>query len=320
MNNIIGAGNKLAFVVKHNCQNISEALLDKKIIQESYTFWAGIVPDKSFLNWGLWDKKILQELQELDHNFPTINGVQNLYSLSLIYFLIRPLLKKQLYNKRLVDVGSGNGIGLKVISQLLDTNYALGIDLTNQLVAHSNKNFYLDNHVNYIQSDAEHLPLKSNSIDIITNLESSHNYPIIEHFFSEVERVLVPGGYFCYADVDIPVKSQSRALELFLKKRPNLKIIQKQNISKMVQASIYDRLIFNEDKFYEDSLKRFGQASPTLFYEIMYLANAKGLAFLPWWKIRFKRPELSFIAKAARREKFWGKKYYFYYLVQKIES
>ncbi|KTD79253.1 class I SAM-dependent methyltransferase [Legionella waltersii] len=318
MNNIIGAGNKIAFVVKHNCQNSSEATLDKRIIQECYTFWAGIVNDKSYLNWGLCDKKILNELQNLDCDFPTTDGVQNFYSLSLIYYLIRPLLNKQLYNKRIVDIGSGNGIGLKVISQLLASNYALGIDLTNQLVEHSNKNFHLDNQVNYIQSDAEHLPLKNNSIDIITNLESSHNYPIIEHFFSEVERVLVPGGYFCYADVDIPVKSQSKALELFLKNRPNLKIIQKQNISKMVQASIYDRLIVNEDRFYEDSLKRFDQ-SPTLFYDIMYLANAKGLAFLPWWKIRFRRPELSYIAKAARKEKFWGKKYYFYYLVQKIE-
>lgn len=318
MNNIIEAGNKIAFVIQHYCQDMTEVLLDKKSIQESYTFWAEIVNDKSYLNWGLWDKKIHKELLELKYDLPVVEGVPYLNSLLLIYYLIRPLFKNKIFNKKLVDVGSGNGIGLKVASQLLEADYALGVDLTNQLVNHSKKNFYLKDQVNYIQADAENLPLESNSIDIITNLESSHNYPRVEQFFSEVERTLAPGGYFCYADIDIPSKSQSRSLELFLKKHPNLKIIHKHNISKMVQASIHDRLIINEDQFYEDSLRRFGQASPLLIYEIMYLANAKGLSFLPWWKIRFKRPELKEIAKAARKEKFWGKKYYFYYLIQKV--
>ena len=53
---------------------------------------------------------------------------------------------------------------------------------------------------------------------------------------------------------------------------------------------------------------------------MLHLAYAMGLIFLPWWKIHFKQPELRYIAKAARKEKFWGKKYYFYYLIQKVES
>ncbi|KTD79254.1 class I SAM-dependent methyltransferase [Legionella waltersii] len=318
MSNITDAGNKIAFVIQHDCQDPSEALLDKKIIQESYTFWAGMVHEKCYMNWGISDKKIQKELMGLNYNFTTISDVQDLYSLSLIYYLIRPLLKKQFYNKRLLDVGSGNGIGLKVISELLATDFAVGLDLTSVLATRANKNFYLENKINYIQADAESIPLENNSIDIITNVESSHNYPRIDYFFSEIERVLAPGGYFCYTDIDIPNKSQSKFLEQYLKKHPNLKLVEKQNISKMVQAAIYDRLINKEEWFYQAAVRLYGEQSHDFFSNVSHLAGGMGLIFLPWWKIRFKKPELKEIARAARKSKFWGKKLYFYYLIQKV--
>lgn len=51
--------------------------------------------------------------------------------------------------------------------------------------------------------------------------------------------------------------------------------------------------------------------------EIQILTISMGLSFLPWWKIRFKNKVLRFIAEAARGHKFWTKKHYFYYLIQK---
>ena len=51
-----------------------------------------------------------------------------------------------------------------------------------------------------MQADAEKLPFDDESFDAIINVESSHCYPHIDSFLSEVRRVLAPGG--CFGIVD----------------------------------------------------------------------------------------------------------------------
>ncbi|MGH2689800.1 MAG: class I SAM-dependent methyltransferase, partial [Actinomycetota bacterium] len=48
--------------------------------------------------------------------------------------------------------------------------------------------------------DAERLPFPDGSFDAVLNVESSHCYPSMETFLSEVRRVLEPGGHFLFAD------------------------------------------------------------------------------------------------------------------------
>lgn len=311
------AARQLGFAVKRDCLDDSEVNLIKRIVQESYNAWGNMIYDKAFLNWGLWDKKIHNEYLGLNFNFATLCPAQDIYSQLLLYYLIRPLIQINFRDKRLLDIGCGNGIGLKLGSELLRTEYALGVDLVNKLVSNANHNFYKNNKINYIQSDAENLALENESFDIITNLESSHLYPKIGDFFVEVERVLAPGGYFCYADIHVTNKKQSERLEAFIKTRKNLKIIEKNNITKMVQASIYQRLIVNESLLYENAKTIFGSEKEKLFNEFSALAYAMGLLFLPWWKMWFKNPALREIAKRARKNNYWGKKNFFYYLIQK---
>ena len=304
----------------YECLTASEVKLIKHDFQKLYTVIAHTYDGKKFLNWGLWDKQIYNEYHALNFNFSALCPAQDIYSQLLLYYLIRPLVKRQCFNKRLLDVGCGNGIGLKLSSELLATQYAVGVDLVNKLVINANTNFYKENKVNYIQSDAENLALDNESVDIVTNLESSHLYPRIEHFFSEVERVLSPGGFFCYADIHFNHKQQAKRLEAFIKTRKNLKIIQKNNMTRMVQSSIYQRLIINEDRFYRDAYAMFDNNQEILLTELPYLVGVKGLAFLPWWKIRFKNPALKPITKYYRKTNWcWGKKYYFYYLIQKVD-
>lgn len=299
----------------------SEIKQVKSFIQETYTCFGTIYPDKVFLNLGLWDKKIYQEYTALNFDFAKISAIQDIYSPLLLYFLIRPLIKMQLFKRRVLEIGCGNGLGLRASSELLKADYALGLDLTQQLISHAHHNYCTSDKINYIQADAEQLPIASESFDIITNLESSHLYPSIERFFSEVERVLVPGGYFCYADHYFKAKDQSTKLERFIKQHDNLKIIQKINITKLVQASLYQRLIVNEDAFYNYASEFLVGSDPNKRYEeLCIIAATFGLIFLPWWKIKFKNPELAPIAKYARHDKFWGKKYYFYYLIQKLKK
>jgi len=290
----------------------------KEIVQNSYGCLGQMLYNRAFLNWGLRDRNIEQEYKAQNFTFSLLCPYQDINAQLLLYFLIRPLFKTKFFNKRLLEIGCGNGIGLKMTAQLLQTKYALGVDLVQTLVSNAQRNFYAKEHVNYLQADAELLPLQDESFDIITNLESSHLYPRVDHFFSEVVRILTPGGFFCYADVYTDAKKQAMQLDQFVASRKNLCILQKKNITKMVQASIYNRLIANEKKFYNMARSIFGDENPFFLNELSYLARAMGISFLPWWKVWMRNPDLRPIAKAARKSEYWGgTKLYYYYLIQK---
>ena len=79
------------------------------------------------------------------------------------------------------------------------------------------------------QGDAEHLPFEDASFDAVLNVESSHCYPSLPDFFTEVRRVLKNNGCFLYADLHdastangVELSAQ-RASRLSVKRRsPNM--------------------------------------------------------------------------------------------------
>lgn len=296
MKNFMELIEQVRFVMRHNCFDDSEILLDKKLVQETYTHFGNLFYQKNFMNWGLWDKNVYTEYNDLRYDFSQVCPFQDIHSILLVYYVIRPLIIRCFFGKTLVEVGCGNGIGLKASSELLKTKYSLGVDLTHKLVTNAYSNFYQKDRINYIQSDAEHLPLASGSVDIITNIESSHIYPRVVDFYSEVARVLAPGGYFCYADCDVISKSRQLILEDFIKR------------STIVEA----------DLVYASAKNFFDENKEDFMGEVQSLLGAMGLRFLPWWRIKFKDPKFRAIAKDARRYSFGKKKKYFYYLIQKI--
>jgi SAM-dependent methyltransferase len=307
-------------ILNNKCSNSKEVTLVKKQIQESYNTLATIFYEKSFLNWGMWDKNIYNEYTQLNFNFSTLCEYQDIYSQLLLYYLIRPLKKLHFFDRRLLEVGCGNGIGLRVSSEILQTRYALGVDLTYPLVNHAMSNFYKKNKVEYIQSDAECLPFEDCSFDIITNLESSHLYPRLELFFSEVERVLSVDGFFCYSDVLFPETVQTSRLEAFLNKSKTLKIIQKIDLTRMVQSSIYRRLFHNEEQLWSYITALYDNDREKLAIEFPALVLLMGAPFLPSCWLWFKKSRISTIAKEVYKASPWGKKNYFYYLIQKVNK
>jgi ubiquinone/menaquinone biosynthesis C-methylase UbiE len=301
---------------KQVCNNIKER------IQEGYSYFASTIYDRSFFNWGIWDKQLFDEYNRLNFDFSSICPFQDVHSPLLVYYVIRPLVQQQFFNKRIIEVGCGNGLGLKMASHLLHAEYALGVDLVKQLTHNAYKNFYEKNKINYLQGDSELLPLDSSSVDVVLNIESSHLYPQIELFFAEVARVLKPGGFFCYTDIYFPSKSQKERFDAFLKSRKDLKLIQKRNITKLAQNSIYNRLIRREGEFCNRYISAFGTDPNILFQEALHMAASMGLMFLPWWRRYWVKTELmKSIIKALRHvpEKSRSNKCYFYYLVQKIQ-
>ncbi|MDJ0836206.1 MAG: class I SAM-dependent methyltransferase [Acidobacteriota bacterium] len=146
-----------------------------------------------FLNWGY-----------LPNDNPTFSRVTlpenviNRNPTRLVLELIgdTPLDK----NTGVLDVACGRGGTVTVFRRYFDVGTVNGLDLSNAAVAFCKKTHtWPDTH--FTAGDSENLPFADESMDVVTNIESSHCYPNIEKFYSGVWRVLKPGGHFLYTDM-----------------------------------------------------------------------------------------------------------------------
>jgi ubiquinone/menaquinone biosynthesis C-methylase UbiE len=102
--------------------------------------------------------------------------------------------------RSVLDVGCGRGGTVSVLYRFFGPRMITGIDLSSAAVSFCRKAHRYAG-VTFLEADAEALPFRQESFEIVTNVESSHSYPNIEHFYAEVFRVLTPGGYFLYTDI-----------------------------------------------------------------------------------------------------------------------
>ena len=99
-----------------------------------------------------------------------------------------------------LDVGCGRGGTISVIAEYFRAKRIVGIDLSASAIGFCRRNYHYE-HVSFQEGDAEELPFEDNSFDVITNVESSHSYPVITNFYRGVARTLRAGGYFLYTDL-----------------------------------------------------------------------------------------------------------------------
>jgi SAM-dependent methyltransferase len=105
--------------------------------------------------------------------------------------------------RRVLDVGCGRGGTVHVLTTFFQPRSATGLDLSGAAVAFCQE-AHKDPRARFVQGDAENLPFEDGAFDVVTNVESSHSYPHIHQFYAEVFRVLAPGGYFLYTDLQTP--------------------------------------------------------------------------------------------------------------------
>ena len=97
-----------------------------------------------------------------------------------------------------LEVGCGRGGGSAWIARTQGARSVTGVDLSSRAIALCQR-LQCAPHLSFRQGDAEKLPFPDSSFDVVLNVESCHHYPSLSTFFSEVERVLRPGGSFCVA-------------------------------------------------------------------------------------------------------------------------
>jgi arsenite methyltransferase len=117
--------------------------------------------------------------------------------------------------ERVLDVGSGAGTDSLVAAQMVGpTGSVTGIDMTPEMLEKSRAaaaQMGLGN-VTFMEADAERLPFEDDSFDVVISNGVIDLIPDKNAVFSEIFRVLVPGGRIQVADVTIqePVSEEGK--------------------------------------------------------------------------------------------------------------
>ncbi|HKY42798.1 MAG TPA: class I SAM-dependent methyltransferase [Pyrinomonadaceae bacterium] len=114
--------------------------------------------------------------------------------------MYRHVLKQaDLKGKDVLEIGCGAGGGAAFIARNYQPKSVTGIDLLPVNIEEAEARGSVPG-LTFAVGDATSLEFPDNSFDVVVNIESSHCYSSIEKFFSEVKRVLKPGGVFLFAD------------------------------------------------------------------------------------------------------------------------
>jgi len=135
--------------------------------------------------------------------------------------------------KRVLDVGCGRGGTVHIFQTFFKPASITGLDLSPAAIEFDRKAHKRADTAFY-EGDAENLPFEDGSFDVVTNLESSHSYPNINRFYSEVHRVLSPGGHFLYTDM---ISLTQRDISIGLLQQIGFELLRDRDITNNVRLS-----------------------------------------------------------------------------------
>jgi len=103
-----------------------------------------------------------------------------------------------------LDLGSGAGLDVFVArNEVGETGHVIGVDMTAEMVSRARQNAEqsgLEN-VEFRLGEIEHLPVLSDSVDVVISNCVLNLVPDKRRAFAEIFRVLKPTGHFCISDI-----------------------------------------------------------------------------------------------------------------------
>lgn len=109
----------------------------------------------------------------------------------------------ELNGARVLDVGSGLGGPCRMLADEYDCS-CTGIDLSHEYIRTAtelSRLVKLDGSTTFLQGNALNLPFEDDIFDLVWTQHVQMNIPAKEKFYSEILRVLKPGGHFLYYDI-----------------------------------------------------------------------------------------------------------------------
>jgi len=103
-----------------------------------------------------------------------------------------------------LDIGSGGGLDVFLASKKVGTEgKVIGIDMTEQMVEKARQNARKGNYnnVEFKLGEAEDIPVKDNSVDLVMSNCVINLVPDKERAYKEIYRILKPGGRFVISDL-----------------------------------------------------------------------------------------------------------------------
>lgn len=151
-----------------------------------------------------------------------------------IQLYCRAVQNIDLQGKDIAEVGCGQGAGGVFLLKYKQPRSYVGVDLSEKAIEFCQRHNQFAN-MQWVRGCADKLPIQDESVDVVINVESSHLYPSMERFISEVQRILRPHGYLAFADLRHHL--QVDALDQCFK-ASNLKVLQRTDITTQVLASL----------------------------------------------------------------------------------
>lgn len=165
--------------------------------------------------WQIWHKVMIKYDKDITANFMNygyqgLNGDPHLslkeedendrYCIQLYDHVVN---RSDLYDKDVLEVGSGRGGGASYVSRYYNPSTYTGLDISASIINFCNQ-YYEVPGLSFKKGIAENLPFEDNSFDALVNVESARCYRSLTVFFNEVHRVLREEGQFLFADMIRP--------------------------------------------------------------------------------------------------------------------
>jgi ubiquinone/menaquinone biosynthesis C-methylase UbiE len=133
-----------------------------------------------------------------------------------------------------LEVSCGRGGGASYVARTFAPRSLVGLDITATAIRFCKRRYSLPG-LSFRRGDAESLPFRDESFDVVLNVESSVTYENPQKFFFEAARVLRPGGSFLFADYREQQRIQKMRDQLL---RTQLEMLKEEDITPNVALAL----------------------------------------------------------------------------------